>query len=101
MEIERGVREGGLGGGKGWSSGVPYSCGRFWEWWTAALGGTGEETGGINGNKGLGARKLEGLTRLVTGLPLLILSREVDGIWRECTGGKKTPGTVELTLAEW
>jgi len=97
-----GVREeGGLGGGKGWSSGVPYWRGRFWVWWTAALGGMVEEIGGINGNKELDARKVEGLTRLVTWVPLLIVSREVGGIWIEGTGDKKPPGTVEVTLAEW
>lgn len=102
VELEIGVREwGGLGGGNGWSSGVPYWRGKFWGWWAAALGGTDEEIGGINGNKELDARKLEGLTRWVIGLPLLIVSWEADGIWIEGTGDNKPPGTVEVTLAEW
>lgn len=101
VELEIGVREeGGLGGGKGWSNGVPYWRGRFRECWTGALGITGEEIGGINSDVDVGARKAEGLKRLATWLPLLIVSREAAGICTAEAGDNKPLGTVEVTV-EW
>lgn len=114
VELEIGVRErGGLGGGKGWSTGVPYWRGRFRECWTAALGCTDEEIGGTNSeDEDVDAKNVEGLTRLMIWLPLLAVSREsrgkpdideveweADGI---CTVGavdNKPPG-AEVTVAE-
>ena len=116
VELEIGARDGGgLGGGNGCSMGVPYWRGRFREWWTAALCGADEEIGGINSEDGeVDEKKVEGLTRLLTWLPLLTVSRgsrgkpdidesvrEADGSCIEGAWDKKPLGAVEVTVAEW
>lgn len=105
-----GLRDrGGLGGGKCWKTGVPYWFGSIRGWWTAALGGTDESIGElISEDEELDARKVEGLTSLVTWLPMLIVWREADeaeweadGICTAGAGENKPLGTVEVTVAEW
>jgi len=68
-----------MGGGKGWSTGVPYGRGRFGEWLTTELCSTVEETGGTNSEDEVDVKKVEGLTRLMAWLPLLTVSRESTG----------------------
>lgn len=116
---ERGVREGGVrekGGlraGKAWSTGVPYWSGGFREWWTA-LGGTDEEIGGTNSeDEEVDAKKVEGFTRLMSWLPIWIVSLELRGEldieveWEAngtCTvdtADNKPLGAVEVTVAEF
>lgn len=79
-----GVRDGGgVGGGKGWSIGVPYGRCRFRGGWRVAAVGTDEEVGGIINADEEGGAKNEGFTRLVTRLILLIGS----GVsWRATVG---------------
>lgn len=75
--VEIGVRdEGGLGGGKGWSNGVPRGRWAFKGERRATAVGVGDKRGGITkeGEEEGGAKK-DGFTRLVTWLLLLIGSR--------------------------
>lgn len=114
VELVTGAREGGgLGGGKGWSIGVPYWRGRFREL-SAAVGGEGDIGGISSEDEEVDGKKVEGLTRLATWLPLLIVSREsrgkpdideaereADGICTTGAGGIKPLGAVEVIVAEW
>lgn len=104
-----GVRDGGgVGGGKGWSIGVPYGRCRLKGGLIAAAVGTDEEIGGIiNADEEEGGEKNEGFTRFVTRLLLLIAS----GVSWRATGadaaervGGGTCGVrtaEETTLGAW
>lgn len=76
---ELGVRDGdGVGGGKGWSNGEPYSrCKLNGGGWREVAGGVAEWIGGLIREDDKGAIiNEEGFTRLVTRFLLLIESEE-------------------------
>lgn len=114
LELEMGVRErGGIGGGKGWSTGVPYGRGIFREWLPTELGSTDEEIGGTNSDDEVDVKKVEGLTRLMAWFPFLTVSREstgkpdIDeveweaGIWTVGAGENKPLGAAEVIEVEF
>ncbi len=107
---ELGVSDnGGVGGGKGWSIGVPYGRCRFRGGWRTGAVGTDEEIGGIinaDEEEG-GAKKEEGFRRFVTRLLLPIGSRVswrgvgLDEAERESDGTCGVGAGEETTLDEW
>ena len=109
MAVELGVRDGGgVGGGKGWSIGVPYGRCRFRGGWSAGALVSGEEIGGgSNTDEEERGAKNEGFTRLVTWLPLLIGSGvpwmvfEVGKDERGREGICGTSGEGITTLGGW
>lgn len=103
---ELGVKDGGgVGGGKGWSIGAPYGR-MFMGGWREAPVGIDEEIDGIinDDDEEGGVKNEEGLTRLVTRLPLLLFKSDVlcseigaDGAERE-RAGTCGVGTGEETI---
>lgn len=114
VEAEIGVRDGGgLGGGNGWSIGVPYWRGWFRKLWKAAEGAD-EETDDTDRDEDGGAKNVEGFKRLVTWLPPLILSEEscrkagkdeaewgAEGIFIAGAWENTPLGATAVTVAEW
>ena len=106
---ELGVSDnGGVGGGKGWSIGVPYGRCRFRGGWRTGAVGMDEEIGGIiKADEEGGAKKEEGFRRLATRLLLLIGSMVswrgvgLDGAERESDGTCGVGAVEETTLDEW